>query len=743
MKKLFALLLAVVMVLSMVACSNNKPADTTGSTAGTTADDTTTSAGPVEYVDPYADMEYDEQSAALYEDLLGEFYAAYEVAKEAETQGERFALMAVAEAKLMEASVMLPLTAQGGNYAISRVAPYTAPYAAWGNDDARYHNLLICTMPLTSADRAEMKAKWAELKSEGTGYYEWAKEYLTGKGYELKDTYTLNYSGDPKTWDVLATSRAADSEAIINTYDGLAEYDCQGNLQPALAESWEVSDDGLTWTFHLRQGVKWVDSQGRAVADVKADDFVAGMQHMMDACGGLEYLVQGIIVNANEYIAGEVTDFSQVGVSAPDDSTVVYTLLAPCTYFDSMLGYGVFAPMSRDYYLSQGGQFGADYDSSAETYLYGSDPDHIAYCGPYLVTNATAENTIVFSANPSYWNADNITMKTITWLYNDGSDQTKYVTDCVSGVIDGVGLNSARLELMKAQALPDGYVSATGATNWFDEFGYIASTNATSFMGFFNVNRIATANVTDQAVQTSKDDEAVARATAALRNVHFRRAVAYAVDRASYNAQSVGEDLKLTSLRNCYTPGTFVSLPEETTIDINGTATTYPAGTYYGKVMQDQLDADGSTVKVWDPAAEEGLGSSDGFDGWFNPDAAVAELQTAVEELAAIGIEVSAENPIYLDLPYPSNEESYTNKANAFKQSVDSVLGGAVIVNLTECVDYAEWYYTGYYTDYGYEANYDIYDLSGWGPDYADPSTYLDTFLPDYAGYMIKCIGLF
>ena len=42
-----------------------------------------------------------------------------------------------------------------------------------------------------------------------------------------------------------------------------------------------------------------------------------------------------------------------------------------------------------------------------------------------------------------------------------------------------------------------------------------------------------------------------------------------------------------------------------------------------------------------------------------------------------------------------------------------------------------------------YEANYDIYDLSGWGPDYGDPSTYLDTFLPDYAGYMIKCIGIF
>lgn len=86
--------------------------------------------------------------------------------------------------------------------------------------------------------------------------------------------------------------------------------------QPALAESYEVSDDGLTYTFHLRKGASWVDSQGRKIADVTADDFVAGMQHMMDAQGGLEYLIEGIIVNASQYTPGEVTDFSQVGVKS-------------------------------------------------------------------------------------------------------------------------------------------------------------------------------------------------------------------------------------------------------------------------------------------------------------------------------------------------------------------------------------------------------------------------------------------
>ena len=78
----------------------------------------------------------------------------------------------------------------------------------------------------------------------------------------------------------------------------------------------------------------------------------------------------------------------------------------------------------------------------------------------------------------------------------------------------------------------------------------------------------------------------------------------------------------------------------------------------------------------------------------------------------------------------------------AYKQSLESVLEG-VQVNLVECVTTDEWYYCGYDTSYGNEANYDMYDLSGWGPDYGDPQTYLDTFLGDYAGYMVKCIGIY
>ena len=729
--KIVSLLLALVMVLSLAACGGKT---TTPSTTAPVAATEATAAA--EYVDPYADIrdDYDALSEAIYNDVLGDFITAYDAGKAVtDNVSERYALMAIAEAKLLESATLMPLTAKGGNYAISRVAPYSYSSVLWGNDAQRYHNAIVTTEPIKTADRDELKALWAELKGTGT-YAAEATKLLESKGYTIKDTYAPGgkFSSDPKTWDILATSRAADAEAIVNTYDGLVEYDCENVMQPALAESWEVSDDGLTYTFHLRQGAKWVDSQGREVGEVKADDFVAGMQHMMDVMGGLEYLIEGIIVNASEYISGDVTDFSEVGVKAVDDYTVEYTLCQPTSFFMTMLGYNVFAPMSRSYYESKGGKFGADFDNSAASYTYGKTPSDIAYCGPYLVSNFTSENTIVFTANPAYWNKDNITIKTLTWLYNDGQDALKAYNDTMSGVLDGAGLNASAAE----QAKTDGV---------FDTLAYVSATDATTFSAFLNVNRAATSNVNDGSVVSPKegDEEAMTRTHAAFLNVHFRRAIMFALDRATYNAQTVGEDLKYASLVNTYTPGNFVSLEEDTTVDINGTATTFPAGTYYGAIVQAQIDADGLTIKVWDPEAEGGIGSSAQYDGWYNPDEAAAELATAVEELAAEGVEVSAENPIYMDLPYFSGSEAFGNRANALKKSIETVLGGAVIVNLVECVDSNAWYYAGYYADFGYEANYDFYDVSGWGPDYGDPQTYLDTFLPDYSGYMVKCIGIF
>ncbi len=726
-KRIFCAVLTVAMVASLGACGKEKV-----KVEGTTDKPAEYSATAFDGVllSEVEGLDHEAASKKVYDAVLGDFKKLYDAALASDNVSARYALMAVAEAKLMEAGVMLPTTTRGGNYAITRVVPRTSDYVLWGNDSDRFHSIVVCNEILKAEDRAAVKALWFE--NRGTGKYtEKAKAYLQKKGYTFKASYTLGYSSDPQIWDALATSRAADSEAIVNTFDGLYEYDNENELKPALAESYTVSDDGLKYTFKIRKGAKWVDSQGREIGEVTADDFVAGMQHMLDAGGGLETLVSGIITGVSEYLDGTFTDFSKVGVKAVDKYTLEYTLEDSCLYFMTMLGYNIFAPMNRAYFESQGGKFGTAYDAGAADYKYGQTKDNIAYCGPYLVSNATAENTIVFTANPSYWNPSAVSVKTITWLYNDGSDNTKAYKDTISGVLDGAGLNSEGLELAKA----DGN---------FDKYAYVSDTDATSYMAFFNLNRQAFVNINDETANVSeKNDTEKKRAKQAMLNNHFRAALSMSLDRASYNAQSVGEELKLTSLRNSYTPFNFVKLAEDVTIGINGTDKTFKAGTYYGQIMQAQIDADNFAIQVYNPQADGGNGSGDGYDGWFNPAGAAAELEKAIAQLATQGIEVSASKPIYIDYPTNLASSVRAQRAQVVKQSIEAALNGKVVVNIVDGKTNANYYYAGYYTDYGYEANYDIYDLSGWGPDYGDPQTYLDTFLPDFDGYMVKCIGLF
>ena len=728
-RKIFAILaMVLVLVLSVgVFAACNPKEDNTDKT------------------DPDAERleQYLAESAKVYGEQLGDFKAAYAKAvAETKNTSKRYALMALAEAKLMESAVYVPGTAKGGNYAISKVAPNTISSVLWGNDSDRFHNAILATELLKATDRAALKETWSTMRAEGKtakDYEAAVRKYFSEHGYTVKTTYNMGYASDPQTWDAQATSRAADSEAIVNTYDSLMEYDAFNVLQPALAESYTVSEDGLTYTFTLRKGVKWVNSKGQEVAEVKADDFVAGFQHMLDAKGGLEYLVEGVIVNAAEYNAKAVT-FDKVGVKADGDYKVVYTLTEPKSYFTTMLGYNVFAPLCRSFYESQGGKFGSEFNASDTAYKYGKTHDNIAYCGPYRVTTNTAKSEIVFSKNESYWNKDGINLEKITWKYNDGKDTLKAYNDTKAGTLDGAGLN--------ADSVTQAKTDKVGEKTYFDEYHYVSATDATAFGTFININRTAYANAQDGKLQTAKDSAEQARTKAALSNVHFRRAIAMALDRTSYNAQTVGADLASVSLINSYTPGNFVSLKEDVTVSINGKDTTFKKGTYYGEIMQAQIDADQVKIKVWDPTADGGAGSSAGFDGWYNAENAMAELKIAIAELKAQGVDLVVKKdgkdtpvPIHLDLPAFISSQIYYNRAFSYKQSLATALGGYVTVDLAGATTSGDWYNAGYYTDYGYQANYDIYDVSGWGPDYGDPSSYLDTLTE--GGYMAKCLGIF
>lgn len=755
-KRMLALLLAALMLVSVLAAcggdsgspssseqsssSEESSSETESSEAGDdTSDPEEGETG--EWTPPSIDSEdYDEISAYYYDYNVGEFYETYEHAtEEVMDLNKRWAEEAIAEAKLMETGMLQPTTCDGGQYAFGRIAPGSTTTNGWGSDNERYQYSIVTEEILKTEDRDALKELLNEKR--GTGEYRTeAQKYLTDKGYHLKDSYNITFTELPTTWDMMATSKTADTVPVLGTRDSLLYYDGENREVPALAESYEASEDGLTYTFHIRKGVKWVDSQGREVGDLTAQDWVAGLQHLCDAGDGIQSLFVGVVEGIEDYINGDETDFSKVGIEATDDHTLVYHLEKPVPYFTSMLHYGLSLPLCTSFYTSQGGAFGEDFDPGAENYTYGTSPETIAYCGPFLITNATAGNSINYVANPAYWDAENVTLKAMARLYNDGSDVTKNYSDLKAGITDQSTLNSSTLELAKSEKMEGDEATI------FDTYAYVTATGVTSYINFMNVNRQTWANARDNteavSAQTEEDKE---RTHLAMNNVHFRRALCFAVDRTTWNAQGVGEELAALSVRNSYTPATFVSLTEDTTVTINGEEVTFPAGTDYGEIMQAQIDADGVKITVYkkDSSAENGKGTGDGFDGWYSPENAVEELNIAIEELSKHGVTIDESNPIQVDLPFASNSTVYTNKANAYKQSVEASLGGKVIVNLIDCPSYEVWYYCGYNTNDGSEANYDMYDLSGWSPDFMDPCSYIDTFLPEYNGFMTKCIGVY
>ena len=750
-KKILCLLLALVMVLGLVACGggNNStndggPVNDTPDTPSNTDTPNDTPSGEGGYTGPdwaaIDAMDYDEASDAIYDWNLGEFADYYATAKsELDDLDKRSALMAVAEAKLLESGVFMPIYGDGGAYAMNRAVPRSVTTTSWGLDEYKWYTYLVCNELITTDDRNAIISLWSEAE-DADSFFADARQYLADNGYTLNDTWNDYKSYNMETWDVIATSYTSDSYFIACTYAGLLEYDAKNTQQPALATSYDVSDDGTVYTFHIRDGVYWVDQQGRQLEQVTANDWVTSMMHVADNNDALGYLMTSTdgcgIKNYDAYINGEVA-FDQVGVKAIDDLTLEYTLEQKFPAFASMMGYGCFAPLNYNFYKSQGGTFGAEGDDYTAG-NYGTSPSTIAYCGPYLVTNYTDGNICSYAANPAFWNADAVNTHYVNITYNDGTDTLRAYNEAVSGIVSGCAFNSSSLVLAQ-QDVPDGETQT-----YFDLYHYTTTNSATCYVAWLNLNRAAFANFNDATQGISpkaNDEEAQARTRSAMNNQHFRLALGYAFDRGAYNAQSVGEDLKYASLKNSYTPGDFYHFLNDVTVDINGTATTFPAGAYYAEVMQAQLAADGYHIKVWDPTADGGAGSGDGFDGWYNVSQAKAELEQAIAELGEIGVEISAENPIYIDAFYYSGSETNTNTKQAYKQSIESALEGKVIVNLVAYADSQVMQYAYYRNSLGSEANFDISHNSGWGPDYGDPQTFLDT-IQQY-GYMTKNLGIY
>ena len=317
-----------------------------------------------------------EDDEEVYERALGGYTELLEAAKAADSISERFVRFAQAEAYLLDSAVMIPNTTRGGAYTISRIAPRTVPYVQWGNDDDRLFGLVISDEFLTPEERADLFELWNAAVA-GEGEYD-PIAYLEGKGHTIQHTYTTTFTTAPVTLDWLNTSSQSDTELTVNCVDGLVQYDNLNRMQPALAESWDVSEDGTVYTFHIRPGVYWYTSDGTQYAEVTAEDFEAGFHHMLDTKAGLEWLIDGIVVGGTDYYTGNGT-WEDVGYKATDTYELTVTLEQPTSYFMTMLTYSCFLPLCKSFYEAHGGVFGVEEYAAAfadtNTYTFGKSTD--------------------------------------------------------------------------------------------------------------------------------------------------------------------------------------------------------------------------------------------------------------------------------------------------------------------------------------------------------------------------------
>lgn len=175
-----------------------------------------------------------------------------------------------------------------------------------------------------------------------------------------------------------------------------------GELMPGMAESWEMSADGKTYTFHLRDA-KWSDGK-----PVTGGDFVHAFVRMFQICPASP--IYDDILNGAELRAGEAPP-EELGVQAPDDKTVVITLKNPAPYFLGLIGSSFGSPGRED--LAQ--KFGDGYGATAES---------LASCGPFILTDWKHEDMLVLEKNPDYWNADKIKLdKVVVYVLPDEQAQ--------------------------------------------------------------------------------------------------------------------------------------------------------------------------------------------------------------------------------------------------------------------------------------------------------------------------------
>lgn len=514
-----------------------------------------------------------------------------------------------------------------------------------------------------------------------------------GREFADEQVYRSLYSSEVTTMNYLVSGATYELVVGANTIDSLVENDTYGNILPSGAESWEVSEDGLTWTFHLRAGQYWYDADGNQKDPVTANDYVAAARYVCDSamdCAN-SYLMDGWIVNASELLnytaallanpveqgteVGEEQDLvvdangiiyegsdwnketekydtwtevpavtpEDLGVEAVDDLTLVYHMVKARPYFLTALQFGTYWPAPASLLAELGENYGLDNYS-------------MWFNGAYLLSEFKPNEKRVYTKNENNWDAEHIYIERIEQTCN--TEATTLAPELfLRGEIDYADIGSD----IVADWLSDPEKSQMiSSSRVIGDYSY--------FFGFnFEPKFDAEYEPENWAI--------------AVNNENFRKAVFHGINRDEYLAAKYpGDDPSIHKI-NTVTPKGF---------SVN----------------------EGKDYVFYGGLAKYTEGES------FDPELAVQFRDAAKAELEAAGCKF----PIKVTVNYNTSSTTWANCTVVLEQQLEELLGA-------DFIDIIVVPYSGssFLKETRRNGNYALQELN-WGADFMDPETWADPF---------------
>lgn len=499
---------------------------------------------------------------------------------------------------------------------------------------------------------------------------------FTASADEIKDLRAYETTArEMETWCYHYSQAAVDLNVLSNFYDHLLTNDANGALVPCVAKEWSSPDGGQTWIFKLNEGVTWVDYQGNYKADCTAQDWITGLEWVLNygknQAANTSMPIE-MIKGAGDYYAytkelgeeeakklGTEKFLEMVGLEAPDDYTLIYHCVDKLSYFPSVACYNCLAPLSAKLIEEIGvdGYFGADYTT-------------MWYNGPYTCSEYIYQNEKVLAKNESYWNKDNVKLfDTVTIKMVESADVAFQWFS--AGDLDYIDLIQANLST----------IYNNEGNEFHDNLVEVRPTKYSYQMHFCWDKK-------------NEDGSADTNWNTAIANENFRLALYYGLDITDYLART--NFIHPLSCQNyCYTANA-VSVTSE--------------GKDYTQLVRDELGLQYDSEK---------------FVRCDETKAAEYKAK-AIKELTAAGVELPVKMTHYI----MGSSQTAKDSADTLAQIISDCLGDDLVVLEIRT------YVSKLNTEVRDPQLASIY-INGWAADFADPVNFLgqETYGDDNAYY--------